>query len=79
MKTVWIDREGECDFRVTWCQGAQPIRSRLLDSRDAAEDFARSKAGKTGSIISTLNMTAEQWAAEQARRERARAAIEALR
>jgi hypothetical protein len=72
MRTVQIDREGECDFRVTWMQGMQPPKSRLFDSRDAAESFANHKMGARGCIISTLDMTAEQLAAHKARLERAR-------
>lgn len=72
MANVWVDREGECDFRVSWVSGAQPIKSRLFDSRDAAEGFAASKLGRrSGCVVSTLDMSAEQWAAEMARRARA--------
>ena len=70
-RTVEIDRVGECDFRVTWMSGARPAKSRLFDSRDAAEHFAFSKMGATGCVISTLDMTAEQLAANEARKARA--------
>lgn len=63
MRTVEIRRHGECDFKVTWMQGAQAPKSRLFDSRDAAESFAMAKMGARGCLISTLDMTAEQLAA----------------
>lgn len=71
MKTIFLDREGEDAFRVSWhtINGKQ---SRKLDSRDAAEGYAQSKMGKTGCIISTLDMTAGQLAALRDREERAR-------
>ena len=60
---VEIDREDECNIRVTWMQGAQAPKSRLFDSRDAAESFAYSKMGKRqGCVISTLDLLAD-WAA----------------
>lgn len=69
MRTVEIDREDEAYIRVTWMAGSI-IRIRLFDSRDAAEGFAQNKAGATGCIISTLDMTAEQLAAHHARADR---------
>lgn len=71
MRTIEIDRHGECHFRVTWMQGMQPARSRLFDSRDAAESFAEHKIGARGCVISTLDMTAEQLGAHEARKARA--------
>lgn len=63
MRHIQIDRQGECDFRVTWIIGAQEPKSRLFDSRDAAESFANNKLGKrSGYIVSTIDMTAEQLA-----------------
>lgn len=77
-RTVEIDREGECDFRVTWWQGAQPPKSRLFDSRDAAESFANAKMGARGCVISTLDMSVHQLAAHQARKQRAAAIAASL-
>jgi hypothetical protein len=79
MRTVEIDREGECHFRVTWMQGIQPAKSRLFDSRDAAESFAIAKMGARGCVISTLDMTTEQLAAHQARKQRAAALLNTIR
>jgi len=77
--TVEIDRAGECDFRVTWMQGAQAPKSRLFDSRDAAESFANAKMGKrNGCVISTLDMTAEQLAAHEARKARTKAFLDGI-
>jgi hypothetical protein len=79
MKIIEIDREGEAHFRVTWSQGIAAPRSRLFDSRDAAEAFAMSKMGKrSGTIISTLDMSAEQLAANKARKARAAAILAEL-
>jgi hypothetical protein len=78
MRTVEIDREGECNFRVTWIQGAQPAKSRLFDSRDAAESFAEKKMGARGCVISTLDMTAEQLAAHKRRQETAKKILEKI-
>jgi len=72
MKMVQLDWEDESHIRVTWSQGAQPFKHRVFDSRDAAENFARSKMGKTGYLISNLDMTAEQLADHRAREARAR-------
>ena len=74
MKFIYLDRAGECDFRVSW-HTASGKKSRLFDSRDAAEGFAVSKMGKTGAIISTLDMTPEELAAHKARDARFRAAL----
>ena len=62
MRYVGIDQHGECDYLVTWIIGAQAPKSRLFDSRDAAESFANNKAGKSGLVVSTLDMTAAQLA-----------------
>lgn len=78
MRTVEIERVGECDFRVTWIQGAQAPKSLLFDSRDAAESFALAKAGKRGVVVSTLDMTAEQLVANNARKARAAAFLAKL-
>lgn len=61
MKMIYLDREGEDAFCVSWhtINGRQ---SRKLDSRDAAESYAVSKMGKTGCVISTLDMTSKQLA-----------------
>lgn len=77
MRTVELDRQGESDFKVTWMQGAQPPKSRLFDSRDAAESFAMHKMGARGCLISTLDMTADQLAAHLARQARAAAYLSA--
>lgn len=77
-RTIEINREGECHFRVTWMQGAQAPKSRLFDSRDAAESFANAKMGARGCIISTLDMTPAQLAAEQARKQRSAALLAGL-
>lgn len=74
MKFIYLDRAGECDFRVSWYTGAKKVE-RLFDSRDAAESFAVHKMGKTGAIISTLDMTPEQLAEHKARDERFRASL----
>lgn len=73
MKIVEMEWAGEDAIRVTWVQGAQASKSRIFDSRDEAEFFAHGKMGKTGYIISTLDMTAEQLAAHKARQAAARA------
>lgn len=75
MKMVQLDWENSSRVRVTWCQGAQPLKHRIFDDRPAAEAFAAKKMGKTGYIISTLDMTPEQRAAEEERRARFRAAL----
>jgi hypothetical protein len=51
-------------------QGMQPAKSRLFDSRDAAESFATAKMGKKGCVVSTLDMTVAQLAAYEARKVR---------
>lgn len=71
---IELEREGEDHIRVTWVQGAQLPKSRLFDSRDAAESFAMSKMNKrNGQIISTLDMSADQLRLHGERKARARA------
>lgn len=76
MKLVEINRADA--FVVSWIT-YHGIQERRFHDRKQAEAFAWKKAGKTGGVLSTLDMTPEQLEAEQERRRRAREAWRAAR
>lgn len=78
MKTVWLDRDDNGGFRVAWTQGAQPVKHKVFTDRKEAESFAYKKMGRTGCVVSSLDMTADQLADLKARRGRAAAMLASL-
>lgn len=68
MKIVEIDFGADGSFEVIWTQGAQAPKSRTFGSRSEAETFANAKAGKTGCVISSLDMSPEQRATHEPRK-----------
>lgn len=78
MAYVFIDRDG-ADIVVRVARLAATKEWRFVD-RAKAERFAASKLGKrSGMLVSTLDMTAEQLAAHREREARARKLLEEVR
>lgn len=78
MAYVYIDRIGAHDavrVQVSWFAGAAPKKSKTFDCRGEAEQFAIRKMGRSGCILSTLDMTPEQLADHRAREARAAALL----
>lgn len=70
MATVYLDRDDDT-FLVSWHTLPRLI-VRRFELRNVAEAYAVKKMGKTGMIVSTLDLTSEQLAAHEDRQEQFR-------
>jgi hypothetical protein len=62
MAWVYLDRTDEGRFSVRVMTGAYGDKTKVFDARSEAEGFANKKMGRSGMVVSSLDMTTEQLA-----------------
>lgn len=80
MAFVYLDRDEKDPAQIVcaWFAGASPKKQKRFAIREQAEAFALVRMGRTGSIVSTLDMDAAQLAAHSERNTRLAASMCAL-
>ena len=75
MAQIYVDRTDDGQISVRIYAGVSKPKTKLFHDRDQAVAFAESKMGRTGMVLDTTLMTAEQLAQQKARQERSEAII----